>query len=162
MEKDPRRYQMLSVWTLATREPRTGTRRDLVVDLYASRNSLVRAAEAARVKIQDAHSVVADRADTTSDVYSVKLERTLLVWHGRPTGDSTRVEQPMHEFWSVRGARAGAWTVRFAVSPMWSRPLVGSLTVEGKGDLAKALKASPIRFVGPLYRGGAGDLRFSR
>jgi hypothetical protein len=52
--------------------------------------------------------------------------------------------------------------VRLVLTPTWSRALVGSLRVEGKGDLAKLLKASPIRFVGPLYRGGGGELRFTR
>jgi hypothetical protein len=69
----------------------------------------------------------------------------------------------MEESWSVPGIRgSGLWTVRMAVSPAWTRPLVGSLTVEGKGDLAKALKASPTHFVGPLYFGGSVELRFSR
>jgi len=162
VEKDARRYQMIAAWILGTQEPKTGGRRDIVVDMYASRSTLRRAAEAARVRLEDAHSVVADRADTTFDIYNVKLERTVLAWHGRPTGDSTRVERPIQESWSVPGLRAGAWTARLAMSPMWSRPLVGSLTVQGKGDLAKALKASPIRFVGPLYRGGGGELRLSR
>jgi hypothetical protein len=40
--------------------------------------------------------------------------------------------------------------------------MVGSLKVEGKDDLAKLLKASPIRFVGPVYQGGTGSLHFGR
>jgi hypothetical protein len=44
----------------------------------------------------------------------------------------------------------------------WSRAMIGSLKVEGKDDLAKLLKASPIRFVGPVYQGGTGSLQFSR
>ena len=163
VEKDARRYQMIAAWVLGAREPKTGNRRDIVVDMYTSRSGLRRAAEAARVRLHDAHSVVADRADTTFDIYyNVRLERTVLTWHGRPIGDSTRVERPIQESWSVPGLRAEAWTARLAISPEWSRSLVGSLTVVGKGDLAKALKASPIRFVGPLYRGGGGELRFSR
>jgi hypothetical protein len=54
------------------------------------------------------------------------------------------------------------WGVDVTFTPEWSRPLVGVLSVEGKDDLAKALKASPIRFVGPRYYGGKGELRFSR
>jgi hypothetical protein len=34
--------------------------------------------------------------------------------------------------------------------------------VEGKDGLAKALQGSPVRFVGPLYRGGDGEVRFQR
>ncbi len=161
-EKDPRKYQMLSVWSVPAEPARTTARREVALDLYASRSSLIRAAEAGGIRLRDAHSVVADRADTTSDIYSVKLERTLLVWHGRPTGDSTRVADPIREFWHVAGLRGGVWTGRLVLRPAWTRLMVGSLTIEGKGDLAKSLKASPIRFVGPLFYGGGGELGFSR
>jgi hypothetical protein len=156
------RYQMLAVWTVAATEPNTGARRDMAADLYASRSNLLRGATAAGVRLHDAHSVVDDRADTTTNIYSVKLERTLLVWQGRTSGDSSRVSQPIQESWVAPDIRGGTWSVQFSVTPAWSQPLVGSLTVEGKGDLAKALKASPIRFVGPIYWKGDGELRFFR
>jgi hypothetical protein len=161
VDKDARIYQMLAVWTLGTEEQKSGARRDIVVDMYASRSSLVRAGGAARVRLREAHSVVHDRTDTPSDIYSVSLERTLLVWRGHPIGDSTRVERPIQESWLITGTR-GLWAARLAFKPTWSQPLVGSLTVEGKGDLAEVLKASPIRFVGPLYRGGAAELMLWR
>ncbi|HYF38530.1 MAG TPA: hypothetical protein VD930_02495 [Gemmatimonadales bacterium] len=157
-----RRYQLLGVWTLATTLQEGGARRDLVVDMYASRNSLLRAAQAAEVRLHEAHSVVSDKADTTFDMYSIKIGRTLLVWSGRHTGDSTRVDQTIQEDWSVSGLRSNIRAARLDFQPAWSWPLIGSLRVEGKGDLAEALRSSPIRFVGPLYRGGGGHLRFFR
>jgi hypothetical protein len=162
VEKDPRNSQMLGFWYLATTE-KGGARRDLVLDLYASRGALIRAAEASRVRLQAAHSVVsAVAADSVPDVYSVQVGRALLVWSGRAVGDSTKVERPLQESWQVKGLRAGVWAADLKLTPGWSRPLVGSLRVEGKGDLTKALKASPIRFVGPFYHGGGGELRFFR
>jgi hypothetical protein len=160
---EPRRaYQLIGVWTLAVTEQEGGARRDLVVDLYASRNSLLRVARASQVRIQEVQSTVSDRADTTFDMYSIKIEKTLLVWNGRHTGDSTRVEETVSEDWSVSGLRPTIAAARLELKPTWSWPLIGSLRVEGKGDLAKALRSSPIRFVGPLYRGGGGELRFFR
>jgi hypothetical protein len=160
-ERNPRNYQLLGVWTIATLEQR-GTRRDLVLDLYASRENLLNAAEIAHVRLHEIHSSYYDHPDTTSDVYSLKIGKTQLIWSGRPAGDSTRVERPITEQWSVSGLRHGIQNAELIVAPTWSRGFVGSLQVEGKGDLAKVLRASPIRFVGPLYRGGAGELRFSR
>jgi hypothetical protein len=160
-ERDPRKYQLIGVWTLATLE-QGGTRRDLVLDLYASRESLLKAAEIAQVRLHEIHSAYYDHPDTTSDVYSVKIGKTQLTWSGRPAGDSTRVERPITEPWSVSGLRHGLQNAELVVAPTWSRGVVGSLRVEGKGDLSKILKASPIRFVGPLYRGGGGELRFAR
>jgi hypothetical protein len=157
------RYQMLAAWTVAATDQKAGARRDIAVDLYASRRSLLRGAEASGVRVRDAHSVVDDDAGADSmNVYSVRLERTLLVWHGRTSGDSTRVSQPIQESWVAPGTRGRVWSVRFSMTPTWAQSLVGSLTVEGKGDLAKALKASPIRFVGPIYWQGNGELRFYR
>lgn len=161
-EKDARKAQTMGVWNLATVEQGKGTRRDLVLDMYASGGSLIRAAEAALVRLHEIHSAVSDAGDTTSHLYTVKIGKTLLVWNGRPAGESTRVERPIEESWSIPGLRTGFWFVSVAFTPGWSQPVVGSLRVEGKGDLGKALKSSPIRWVGPFYRGGGGELRFSR
>jgi hypothetical protein len=161
-EKNPRNQQMLAVWTLASQEERSGARRDLVVGFFSARASLTRAAEIAGVRLTEAHASVLDSADTSNDVYNLRLERTSLTWRGRPSGDSTRVEAPIEESWLVPGARGSMWSAQFVFRPTWSRALVGSLSVEGKGDLGKALKGSPIRFVGPLYRSGTAELRFSR
>jgi hypothetical protein len=161
-EKNPRNQQMLAVWTIATREEKSGARRDLVLGFFSGRGSLTRAAEQGGVRVSEAHASVLDSADTSNDVYDLKLERTTLTWRGHPSGDSTSVENPIEESWSVPGARGTQWSARFMFRPSWSRAMVGSLSVEGKGDLGKALKGSPIRFVGPLYRGGAGELTFSR
>jgi len=162
-EKDPRNRQMLAVWTLPTQDGSSGARRDAVLGIYSGRSNLIRAAETGGVKLREAHVSVIDSADTGTDIYTIKLERTSLIWRGRPAGDSTQVERPIDESWSfVPGTRSGPWLVRFSFRPLRTRGLVGSLTVQGKGDLTKWLKASPIRFVGPLYRGGAGELQFLR
>lgn len=160
-ERDSRKYQLIGVWTLATLE-QGKARRDLVLDLYASRESLLNAAEIAEVRLHEIGSAYYDHPDTTSDVYSLKIGKTQLTWSGRPAGDSTRVARPISEQWSVSGLRHGIQNAELVVAPTWSVAVVGSLRVEGKGDLGKILKASPIRFVGPLYRGGGGELRLSR
>jgi hypothetical protein len=161
-EKNPRNRQMLAVWTLPTQEGSSGSRRDAVLGIYSARSNLTRAAGTAGVRLREAHLSVVDSADIGTDVHTIKLERTSLIWRGRPAADSTRVDRPIEESWTVPGTRTGPWSVRFTCRPVWTRVLVGSLTVQGKGDLTKWLKGSPIRFVGPLYRGGAGELQFLR
>jgi hypothetical protein len=162
IEEDRRKHQMIGVWTLATKDVESGTRRDQALDLYASRGNLRRAAEGSGIRLREAESAFTGWADTTADTHQAKFDKTLLIWRGRPADDSTRVAQPFEESWSVSGLRASTWSARLIMRPQWSRLMVGSLTVEGKGDLAKALKASPIRFVGPLYWGGAAEIRFTR
>jgi hypothetical protein len=160
---DKKKPQMLAVWSLATAAQKSGGQRDFVVELFGGKGGLSRTAEASGVSMQEVRAAVADAADTLLDSYSVKVGKTLLVWNGRPARDSTRLSQPVLESWSMVGLRSlGIWQTELELAPQWSQPLVGSFRVEGKGDLAKALKASPIRFVGPLYRGGGGKLRFRR
>jgi|tagenome__1003787_1003787.scaffolds.fasta_scaffold20924387_2 hypothetical protein len=161
-ERDPRNYELIVVWTIATQEQGSGTRRDLVLDMFANRDNLLKAAEVVHVRLHEVHSSYYDRPDTTSDVYNLKIGKTQMTWAGRPVGDSTRVEQPKVERWSVNRLQGGIQPAEFLMLPAWSRGVVGSLSVEGKGDLAKLLRGSPIRFVGPLYRGGGGEIRFSR
>jgi hypothetical protein len=48
------------------------------------------------------------------------------------------------------------------LKPAFSTMMVGSLRVEGKDPMATVLKASPIRYVGPAYEGGDGELRIGR
>jgi len=160
--KDPRKRQMIGLWTVAASEPGSGARRDVVLDLFGVGGGLVEAARYTKVKLSEAQSSVSRVPGTDNDLYEVKIGKTRLSWNGRAVGDSTRVEQPIQESWSAKGTSGMVWRVDVTLKPEWSRPLVGVLSVEGKDDLAKALKASPIRFVGPLYQGGGGELRFSR
>lgn len=160
--KDPRKRQMIGVWTAAALEQGSGTRRDILLDFVAAGRGLSSAAANAKVKLSEAQSSVSKVPNTDNDLYQVRIGNTRLTWNGRAVGDSTRVEQPIQEAWLGKGTSGTVWRIQATFRPEWSRPLVGMLSVEGKDDLAKALKASPIRFVGPVYRGGGGELRFSR
>ena len=160
--KDPRKRQMVGAWTLAAIEQGSGARRDLVLELFSSRGDVVRAAQLAKIKFREAQAAVSKAPATGNDLQEVKVGKTRLVWNGRAAGDSTRVEEPIEEAWLAKGTSGGAWTVQTTLVPGWSRPLVGVLSVEGKDDLAKALKSSPTRFVGPVFFGGGGKLRFTQ
>jgi hypothetical protein len=160
---DKKKPQMVAVWSVGTMAQKFGGQRDFVVELLGDKGGLRQAAEASGVAMEEVRASVAEAVDTLPDSYSVKVGKTLLVWNGRPARDSTRLSRPVLEFWSMVGVRSlGVWQTELELAPQWSQPLVGSFRVEGKGDLAKALKASPIRFVGPLYRGGGGKLHFRR
>ena len=159
--KDPRKGQMLGIWAVAATE-REGSRRDFVLDLFGASGELAHSAEQAKVKLREARSTRSKPAQRENDLYDVRVGKTRLIWNGRATGDSTRVNGPLRELWLTKGASGTMWRVQTTVQPTWMRSLVGVLTVEGKDDLAKALKASPTRFVGPLYFGGGAELRFSR
>lgn len=157
---DPRRSQLLGLWTVAATEP-GGARRDMVLDLFGT-GGLVRAAKLGGVKIREARSAISRQDGDENQLYEVVLGKTRVVWNGRAAGDSSAVERPIQEFWLTRGASGTLWRLQATLRPAWTRALAGSLNVEGKGELADALKGSPTRFVGPLYYGGGGELRFTR
>jgi hypothetical protein len=161
-EKNSRIAQMVGVWSLGTVEQGSGLRRDLIVDMYASRDRLRTAASANLIQLHEAEVGYKAPTDTSGTEYRQIIGKTQLIWSGRTAGDSTRVDQPITENWQVAGARGVTWSAKLALSPTWARALVGSFRVEGKGDLADMLKDSPIRFVGPFYHGGAGQLTFTR
>ena len=160
--KDPRKRQMVGAWTLAATEQGSGAPRDLVLELFSSRGDVVRAAQLAKIKFREAQMAVSKAPATGNDLQEIKLGKTRLVWNGRAAGDSTRVDEPIEEAWLARGTSGGVWAIQTTLVPAWSRPLVGVLSVEGKDDLAKALKSSPTRFVGPVFFGGGGKLRFTQ
>jgi hypothetical protein len=152
---------MLGVWKIAATE-QSGNRRDIVLELFGTGGELAHSAEQAKVKLKEARSRRSRARGGENDIYDVRVGKTQLIWNGRAAGDSTRVEIPIRELWTTPGASGTMWRAEMTFRPAWTRPLVGVLTVEGKDDLAKALKASPTRFVGPLYFGGEAELRFSR
>jgi hypothetical protein len=162
VEKNSRIAQMVGIWSLATAEKETGARRDLVLDMYASRERLRTAAAADLIRLHEVDVGFRPASDTSGTEYSQTIGKTRLIWNGRPAGDTLKVERPITTTWQVPGVRGVTWSAQLSLSPSSGRALVGSLRVAGKGDLAKSLKESPIRFVGPFYRGGAGEVRFTR
>lgn len=162
IEHNARNAQMLGVWTIGALEQGSGKRRDLVVDMYASRDRLRTAAATNLIQLENAETSFRAGTDTTGDEYRQKIGKTQLIWNGRAVGEKARMNGAMTESWLVHGARRVTWSAGFTLSPTWSRALVGSLRVEGKGDLADDLRTSPIRFVGPFYQGGGGQVRFAR
>jgi hypothetical protein len=103
-----------------------------------------------------------DPENPSEELYTLKLGRTTLDWTGHLTGDTLQVGHELDRSWWAEGSRNTTWTVRSTFQPTGGRLMVGALRVSGKDDLAKALKGSPVRWVGPLYWGGAGEIAFIR
>ncbi|MES2304011.1 MAG: hypothetical protein V4558_00795 [Gemmatimonadota bacterium] len=91
----------------------------------------------------------------------LKLEKTKIAWVGHPTGDP-RVGSTQSMSFGYAGARKSVWLVTTTMAPAETRLMVGALRVEGKDILAKALKSSPIRAVGPQDAGGTAEFVFHR
>ena len=166
VDRSGRKPLMMAFWTIAAADSASRPV-EISLQLLASSSRVGAAARGTGLDFDEAKALAGvppvdeEGRSSLESRYQLRVGKTQVTWDGRQTGDSVRVQQSLVDQWLSEG-RGGVWTARFSVTPRWSRGMAGALKVEGKDDFAKALKASPIRFVGPIYLGGEAELRYSR
>jgi hypothetical protein len=101
--------------------------------------------------------------ETSNHGYSITIGKTVLSWTGELAGRDSLASTDTGAVTQIfDGKRTIKWTATVYASPQWTRHLPGVFHVEGKNDLAKALKSSPIRMFGPMYWGGDVRIEFTR
>jgi hypothetical protein len=160
---DSARVPVLGIWTVAAETGGTGPRH-LALELRANDGDLRDAGQAAgleldrlNVSVGPVPSEDGPRPDETR--YEIRFGKTLLVWDGRSSPDTTRRSTPIAWSWQAVRRKGGWLTGALTLAPAASSMMVGSLRVEGRDPLARALQGSPIRYVGPAYQGGEGQLQ---
>ena len=123
--------------------------------------SLDRVAERAWIANREPDLRVRDGLEGEDDEWELSLDGTTLIWSGHPTG-TARVGTTRSMSFGYAGNRNSTWVVALRMAPAEEQTQVGALRVEGKNALAQVLKASPIRAVGPLSRGGELTMTFLR
>lgn len=168
-EDDPAESPMIGIWSLSAAEGAGDAARDVALRLFTNNGRLERAAEVSGLDLRKVDSEVRaipndwdDAAPPIGIRRSVELRNTLLTWEGRRVDDSTRVDGAVTLVWSADSRRRGPMTARLTLTPEWTKGMAGSLRVVGDDDFAQAVKASPIRFVGPAFVGGGGEFAFGR
>ncbi len=168
-ERDPEKAPMIGVWSLSAAEGAGNAARDVALRLFTNNGRLERAAEVSGLDLRKVRSEVKAipneddaKAPPIGVRRTIRLNKTLLIWEGRQVDDSTRAQGNLSVLWRADSKRRGAMTARLDLTPEWTKGMAGSLRVEGEDDFAEAVKASPIRFVGPAVMGGGGQLAFGR
>jgi hypothetical protein len=168
-ESNPNKVPMLGFWSIAAADTAGGTQRSFVLRLFTNSGRLERAGEMRGLNLRTVRSTVEvvsmeddEAAVPVGTRYQFKLNKTLLTWDGRRVDDSTRTSEPYSSSWRTESKRGDRMAARVALTPQWTKAMVGFLRVEGKDDFAKAVMASPIRFVGPARIGGGGEFAFGR
>ena len=168
-ERNPTKALMIGVWALAAADADGGARRDAVLRLFTNNGKLERAGQVNGLDLRTVQSTVreiANEDDASAPPigtrYQLKVGKTLLTWEGRRISDSTQAKGLMSSEWRADSRRRGPMSARLTLSPEWTKAMAGSLRIEGDDDFAQAIKASPIRFVGPAVVGGGGELAFGR
>jgi hypothetical protein len=95
------------------------------------------------------------------DVWEFRVDGVKLFWTGRQIGEM-RVGTTRTMSFGYAGARTTLWGVEIETAPGQERTAIGSLRVEGKNDLANALKGSPVRAIGAAELGGRTTVTFRR
>ena len=123
--------------------------------------SLDRVAERGWIATREAELRVRDGLEGEDDEWELSLDGTRLIWSGHPSG-TARVGTTRSMSFGYAGNRNSTWLVALRMAPAEEQLQVGALRIEGKNALAQALKASPIRAVGPLSLGGELTMTFRR
>ena len=168
-ERHPEKAPMLGVWSLTAAQGTGNTPRDVALRLFTNNGKLERAAEVSGLdlrKVEGEVRNIPNEDDASAPPIgvrrTVRLNRTLLTWEGRQVDDSTKTDSTVTVVWRADSKRRGPMTARLALRPAWTKGMAGSLRIEGEDDFAEAVKASPVRFVGPALVGGGGELAFGR
>ncbi|MBA3317611.1 MAG: hypothetical protein H0T50_05910 [Gemmatimonadales bacterium] len=168
-ERDPKKAPMIGIWSLAAADVEGGARKDVVLRLFTNTGRLERAGQVNGLDLREIRGSVRDipneedhNAPPLGIRYQFKLGKTTVIWDGSLVSDSTRTSATVSNEWRADSQRRGRLTARLVLTPEWTKPMIGSLRVEGKDAFAEAIKASPIRFVGPAVMGGGGELAFGR
>jgi hypothetical protein len=158
--------QLFGLWTVAAAGP-AGAPDEVALSLFSNSGRLIRSARLAGQTVEDARltmgkvpAVDEEGIPSKDDRFQLKIGKTTLTWDGRPAKDSVAVREAVDAAWAANEGNGKTKIGRMQLKPPFSRAMVGSLTVDGKGDLAKALRASPTRFAGPVYVGGSGTVTF--
>lgn len=148
------RPQAIAVWTMATAP---GTPSPVV--LFVNNSRLASSVKRLGISIEILSSTFGKVPESTDDRYEIRYDHGLITWDGHASGDSTAAV-PLDRRWTVRGRNARPYTIRQQLGASGARRLVGALRIEGKGELARALTGSPIRFIGSVVWGSSGEISF--
>ncbi len=148
-----RQPQAIALWTMAG-----PAATPLLVLVNNSR--MTDAVRRAGVRVTGMKTVFGKVPEGTDERYEVRYDGSTLTWDGRVVGDS--MAPPSLRASGIAPGRNGVtWHITSDIRPGGARNVAGALRVEGKGDLARMLSASPIRYVGPLVWGGGGEMKFT-
>ena len=164
-EKKMGTREVVGYWAIAATRPggTAGLDQWFVAELWTNDWRVRKQTEAAYIPVSAIKHSLEPVPESAHHRLTVKVGKTVLSWDGEFAGrDSTQTSEPRQASQVFDGMRGIHWAATVSSRPEWTRHLPGVFRVEGKDDLAQALKASPIRMFGPMYWGGDTRVEFSR
>ena len=132
---------------------------DYLLDFLTDNRSLASAADRIGVDMNMLEYVSRVRVEGGDPAVTINLSGTIIDWSGHALSDSS-VGRTRSVSFGYGGPKSANRLVRLELAPASSRLVVGSLSIDGRNNLAKALLASPARPIGPQESGGKGSIMF--
>lgn len=157
--------EVVGYWGIAATRAAGTPRLDqwYVAQLWANDWHVEKLTEAAYIPMKVFKRALDPVPESADHRYEIRIGKTVLSWSGQVVGrDSTAATATPPASLLLEGQRRIPWDATVSSDPQWTRLLPGVLNVQGKDDLAQALKASPIRMFGPMYWGGDARVEFFR
>lgn len=158
--KEGKAFTIITSWVGAVDPLEVSGTTALLLEIAADESRLLRPLADFGLQPEE-RSVQIEPADAGDTSLEMKLSKTRISWVGHPTGDP-RVGTTRSMTFGYGGSRKSVWRITSSWTPATTRLMVGALRIEGKDALAKALKSSPIRAVGPMEDGGTAEFLFQR
>jgi hypothetical protein len=123
---------------------------------------LIRLAETALIRMEYAEPHIGKVPEGVDDRYRIEMGRTIITFDGHLAGDSASTASLSEQTWWSLGSRGARIVAQLRMQAEKRQNVAGTLQIAGNDDLAKSLRASPIRMVGPMQWGGTGTISFAR
>lgn len=129
--------------------------------LFTNDKRIARSSDSSRVSFRQVKATFGKAAHGDDERHVISFGKTTLTWDGHSASDSLPVSAPIEQVWVMEGSRNRPVFLRWTLTATSSRSMVGALVVQGKDKLAKVMRSSPIRYLGPVYQGGRAELQDS-
>jgi hypothetical protein len=126
--------------------------------LFTNDKRIAKSSDSSKVAFRQVKATFGKAAHGDDERHVISFGKTTLIWDGHAATDSTALTAPLERVWVLEGDRNRPVLVRWTLSATSSRSMVGALVVQGKDKLAKVMRNSPIRYLGPIYQGGVAVL----
>lgn len=133
----------------------------LLLDILTDQRPLQRAGDDVGVDIGSISVTSRVRVEGDDPDVAMDVDGATFHWSGHATGESS-VGRTRSVSFGYAGRRSTNWVVTSETTPETSRLMVGGLEILGTNPLAKALRASPVRAVGPEEVGGTTTWTFHK
>lgn len=132
---------------------------EYLVDFLTDNRNLTSAADRIGVDMANVEYASRLRVEGGDPSVTINIDGTVISWSGHTLADSS-VGKTRSVSFGYGGPKSAAWLMKVDLAPASSKLIVGNISVSGSNNLAKALRASPGRSIGPLESGGSVSIMF--